>query len=162
MSTVKIMDTCTLINVFDTIDFNLLPCLEEYHTVVTNHVVSEFTRKAPRSIPSCISVIGMNENDLLLMNEMELLFPQLGIGERSVFVFALGIASTVSKVIVLSDDKRATKKFSKLAKNEDLIKRFPGSENIVWGNTMSMICKFAEDGKITLAQQDQARSKLEY
>ncbi|MCL2296639.1 MAG: hypothetical protein FWC29_06145 [Methanomassiliicoccaceae archaeon] len=156
MSTIKIMDTCTLINVFDMIDLDLSSCLQGYQIVVTDHVVSEYTRKIPRSIPKCLSVVGMNATDLLLMNEMEFMFPQLGIGERSVFVFALGVALRGHKVVVLSDDKSAVKKFSNTAKEKAMSERFPGSENIVWGDTLSLLDKFVEKGKITRTQSNQA------
>jgi len=104
----------------------------------------------------------MNAADLLLMNEIEFMFPQLGIGERSVFVYALGAALGRHKVVVLSDDKSAVKKFSNAAKEKAMSERFPGSENIVWGDTLSLLDKLVEDGKITHTQSNQARNIIEH
>jgi hypothetical protein len=160
MPTIKIIDTCTLINIFHLIEIDLSPFLEEYYTVITDQVVSEYTKKIPRPIPKCLSVIGMNETDRALMDEMELLFPQLGVGERSVFVYALGVASVGLKVVVLSDDQKAIKKFSDVAKNENIMVRFPGSENIIWGDTLSLIGKFVDDGKIQKDFLDRACQTL--
>jgi len=133
MPTMKIIDTCTMINFFDSLDIDLSLCFEGYYAIVTDHVVWEYTRKIPRHIPKCISVMGMSEEGKVLMEEMELHFPRLGIGERSVFVSALIAASAGFKVAVLSDDQDAIKKFSVLAGKPAISARFPGSENIIWG-----------------------------
>lgn len=148
MTTMKIIDTCTLINIFERIDVDLDHCLKDYNLVTTDQVVAEYTRKIPRKIPQCLSVIGLKENDKALMEEIEFLFPRLGIGERSVFVMALGLASSVEKIVILSDDVKAVKGLSSIVKGE-MHKKFPGSENIVWGNTLSMIDKFEKCGKLS-------------
>jgi len=160
MSTIKIVDTCTLINVFHLINVDFSPYLEDYYVVVTDQVISEYTRKAPRPIPTCLSVVGMNETDKALMDELEFLFPQLGIGERSIFACALGIAACGSRIVVLSDDHKATKKFSNLAKTKSIIARFPGSDTIIWGDTLSLFGKFVDDGKIEKKHLDSMRMAL--
>ena len=160
MSAMKIMDTCTMINIFICLDVDLSPCLKEYRTVVTDQVVSEYTRKHPRQIPECVSVVGMSERSKAIAEEMELLFPRLGSGEVSVFVLALEMASSGSKVVVLTDDKAATNKFSKMAKDINISSRFRGSENIIWGDTMSLIQKFADERRIPRSFVDKARTAL--
>ena len=162
MPTIKIIDTCTLINIFNSLDFDLAPCLEEYRAVVTNHVVSEYTRKIPRQIPKCISVIGMSERGETIMEDLEFLFPRLGIGERSVLALALETASAGSKVVVITDDKDAVKKLSGMVKNKDTSAKFFGSENIIYGNTLSLIGKFVDDCKIPQSCLDRARRILKH
>jgi len=156
----KIIDTCTLINIFSSLDFDLSPYLEEYHVVITNHVVSEYTRKIPRQIPSCVSVIGMSEAGEILIGDLESLFPQLGIGERSIFVLALEAASVGFRPVVLSDDRNAVRRFSEVAKSKSVTSEFSGSENIIWGNTMSLITKLADEGKISEEYVKHARRIL--
>jgi len=160
MQSVKIIDTCTLINIFNSLDFDLSSCLEKYRTVITNHVVWEYTRKIPRQIPKCISVVGMSEEGRALVEETEYLLPRLGIGERSSFVLALEMASSDSSIVVLSDDRDAVKKFSDLAKNDLISSRFPGSDKIIWGDTMSLVGKFADEGRIPSSYLDRARRIL--
>ena len=152
MTTIKIIDTCTLINIFERIEVDLNPCMKEYNLVTTDQVIAEYTRKIPREIPGHLSVVGMREEDKAIMEEMEYLFPRLGIGERSVFVSALNAVSSGDKVVILSDDIKALKNFSKIASSDSMCKRFPKSRDIVWGNTLSMINKFKNCGKLSTEQ----------
>lgn len=159
-ATIKIIDTCTLINIFEEIDIDLGSALEKYYVIITQHVVSEYTRKMPRPIPKYLSVVGMNEDDRSVMDETEFLFPYLGVGERSVFVMALNAAATGEKVVGLTDDKKALKKFPEAAKSMEINARFPGSKDIIWGDTLSLIRKLAADGKIPRTHIDIAKRAL--
>ncbi|MDR1404781.1 MAG: hypothetical protein LBJ20_04350 [Candidatus Methanoplasma sp.] len=62
MPSVKILDTCAAINIFEAIkSCDVAVRLEKYKVVMMEHVVSEYTRKMPRPIPACVSVFGFSQ-----------------------------------------------------------------------------------------------------
>lgn len=132
MKTVKILDTCTLINIFDGPDPDLKDALAGYDVVITDSVVTEYVCKIPRKIPEMVSVAGLDESEHRLMDDLEYLFPGLALGERSVMSKALSLVEKGYRVIALTDDKKALKKLSNYSQDEILARDFPHCGEIVW------------------------------
>lgn len=159
MKTVKFIDTCSLINLFDRTDVDMAPCFEEYDLVTTDRVIGEYTRKFHRKIPPCLSVVGIREEDLPILDELEFLLPRLGVGERSVLVSALNSISSGCRTVVISDDKEATKRLSDIASNTDDA-RLKGTVGIIWGNTRDLINRLEMGGKISEESAGMIRRKI--
>lgn len=138
MQTIKILDTCTLINLFDGPDRDLVSFLSDYKIVTTDVVIMEYTRRFPRQIPADLEVVGLDEAQSRLMDQLEFLYPNLAMGERSVMAIALTYAMRGTRVIALTDDKKALKKMSEYSKLDFVNNTFPGADNIVLGNTSDL------------------------
>ena len=139
MRTCKIIDTCTLINLFCENGPDISQCLSDYDVVITDIVVKEYTRKYPRIIPNFIKVIEINEEDKTLMDDLELLMPRLGPGERSSYIVMIRLAKIYDKVVLLTDDIRATKKLKQYVLDDP---SFNSKAEIIWGNTVDLVGKF--------------------
>ena len=134
MRTVKIIDTCTLINLFDGTDDDLVPLLGDYDLVTTDVVIMEYTRRFPRQIPNGLEVVGLDETQVCLMDELEFLYPNLAQGERSVMAMALTYAVKGSRVVVLTDDRKALRRMSEYSGLRSVNDLFPGADGIILGN----------------------------
>ena len=145
MRTCKIIDTCTLINLFCEGGPDISPYLSDYDVVITDIVVKEYTRKYPRIVPNCIKIIEVNEEDRRLMNDLELLMPRLGPGERSSYAVMIRLAKIYDKVVILTDDKPAMKKLKQYAQDDP---PFNSKAEIIWGNTVDLVSKFLHEESI--------------
>lgn len=160
MNTCKIMDTCTLINLFETIPVDISDCFGDYEVFTTDVVISEYTRKFPRKVPACVSVVGMDEKERTRISDFEFLFPNLGAGEISVFVKALAMASEGRRTVVLSDDKAAARKFYAISRDEDMGGMSRGVDGVLWGDSLDVLRKLLSDGKISDGEYRTAKSEL--
>lgn len=160
MNTCKIIDTCTLINLFETISVDVSACFGDYDMLTTDVVISEYTRKFPRKVPACVSVAGMDAEERNKMSDFEYLFPSLGAGEISVFVKALAAASEGRRTVILSDDKAAIRKFYAISRDESMRAKFPGMNNILWGDAPNVLKRLRSDRKISDSEYERAKSEL--
>ncbi|MBQ3736587.1 MAG: hypothetical protein II855_06600 [Candidatus Methanomethylophilaceae archaeon] len=162
MSLCKILDTCTMINIFVESGVNCDGFFRKYESVTTPHVVEEYTRKYPRVVPDCLNVIDFDKDVSQLYDDSELLFPGLGPGERSAFVLAISMLPSEKDIVILSDDKKAVKKMSEFCTDEDSLSLFPGIDKIRWGNTSDVLHKMNEHGDITQTELGTAFQKLNF
>lgn len=158
--TIKIIDTCTLINIFDCIGDNLEPFLADYNTITTTEVITEYTRKIPRHIPDTVSIISLNNERSQLKDELEYLFPRLGEGERSVFASALTMAEIGEQIVILTDDIKAIKRFNEMILMPYFINRFPHADRIICGDTSSLIDRLIEKGKLPITEKNELLKKI--
>ncbi len=145
MRTVKIIDTCTLINIFDGPDQDLKQILSGYDVATTDTVISEYVCKYPRVIPDILTVYGLSEDEKRLSDELEYLFPNLASGERSVMALALRMAREGRRVVVITDDQRALKKLSRYSADPSVTDLFEGSAGIIWGDKVALREHFIAD-----------------
>jgi len=156
MRTCKIVDTCTLINLFCEGGPDVSQPLMDYDVIITETVVDEYTRKYPRQIPSCITVMEMTPEDMSVMEDLELLMPMLGPGERSVYAIMVRLSGSYDSIVMLTDDKKASKK---LRGYTDLETILPSNIQIKWCDSKDLVDKFTSDGKIrTRCLRSRARS----
>ncbi|MDD4222253.1 MAG: hypothetical protein PHF83_03875 [Candidatus Methanomethylophilus sp.] len=149
MNTCKIIDTCTLINLFSELPVDLSLCFSGYDVITTDAVITEYTCKVPRKIPSCISVAGLDEKERKRLADFEYLFPNLGVGERSVYAKALSLAAEGCRTVILSDDKIAVRKMSAFSVDPKLHDFFPGAENIIWGDSVDALEKLRSKKRLS-------------
>lgn len=134
MRTVKIFDTCTLINIFDGPDSDLADLMDGYDLVTTDDVIGEYVRKYPRHIPGSLNVMGLTEEGRSVMDELEFLFPRLGTGERSVMALAMSMAASERRAVIITDDEKARKKLTMYLGDPAFRDAYPGISDIVLGN----------------------------
>ncbi len=145
MRTCKIIDTCTLINLFCEDGPDVSSPLSDYEVLITDTIVDEYTRKYPREVPKCVSVIDLIDEDRQVMNDLESLMPRIGPGERSAYALMIRLSKDYDRIVMLTDDQRATKKLREYMRDDKL---FTTDAQIIWGNTNDLISKFTLDGKI--------------
>ena len=160
MNTCKIIDTCTLINLFETIPVDISARFDVYDVLTTDVVISEYTRKFPRKVPACVSVVGMSAKERIRISDFEFLFPNLGAGEISVFIKASTMASEGRRTVILSDDKAAARKFHAISLDKSMCNILPGINGILWGNALDVLKKLLSDGKISDEEYMFADSQL--
>ena len=145
MRTCKIIDTCTLINLFCESETDVSKELQEYDAIVTDDIVREYTRKYPREIPSCVKVVSVNDDDRLLMNRLESLMPSIGTGERSAYAVMIRLSKQYDRIVLLTDDKKATKKLRSYLMNDGL---FEAPAKIIWANSDDFLKKITSESEV--------------
>jgi hypothetical protein len=146
--TCKIVDTCTMINLFERSGFDLGPCLQPYDVVTTDFVRKEFIRKSA-AIPEMISAVDLAGWEVSELDELRSYFVNLGDGEISVMVKAVSLASEGRRVFILTDDEAAIRKFTAYFENQDVRREHPEVSRIRISRTRDLLYKFERDGKIT-------------
>ena len=145
MRTCKLIDTCTLINLFCEGGPEVSSPLSDYEVIVSNTVVEEYTRKYPRVVPDFITIVQINDDDKSLMDDLELLMPRIGAGERSIYAIMVRMSKDYDKIVMLTDDQDATKKLGGYMQNDGML---AADTQVIWGDTTDLINKFISEGKI--------------
>ena len=160
MSLCKILDTCTMINIFVESGLDTDGFFHRYDSVTTPAVIEEYTRKYPRIMPGCLKIAEFDDSAEKLYMDSEYLFPGLGPGERSAFALAVNLLPTGKNIIILSDDRKAVKRLSEFCADEESLELFPGIDRIRWGDTRDVLRKMAEHNDISRVDMTAAFRKL--
>ncbi len=145
MRTCKIIDTCTLINLFCEDGPEVSSPLSDYEVMVTSTVVEEYTRKYARVVPEFITIVQINDEDRSIMEDLELMMPRLGSGERSIYAMMIRMSKEYDRIVMLTDDQKATKKLREYMLGDSM---FAADTQIIWGDTHDLINKFVSEGRI--------------
>ena len=160
MSVCKIIDTCSLINLFDMLHCDVSVFFSRYQSVITDVVCLEYTQKYPRKVSDSISVVPMDDADGGLYEDLEYLFPNLGPGERSAFAKAVFSIRHGEKAIIITDDIKAVRGFKRLCREKQFIGRYPEAESVVMVGSKDVLQKMLDVGCISQDEYTESCSLL--
>jgi hypothetical protein len=84
----------------------------------------------------------------------------MGDGELSSMVAALYIGTNNDKTVIVSDDKKASGKMSRLIQLNSFRDKFPMAGKILWADTLSVVSKLSDSGYLPAGPFDGARYEL--
>lgn len=156
---IKIIDTCTAINIFEKIrSFDSTIYLKNYSVIVTREIYTELSKGSTFNCP--LDVYDLSDEERELYDDTETYMFDLGEGERSALVHALFLSnqhacSDSDKIIVLSDDKEAGHTFChKICSDPYMKKLFPNASRIIWSDTVGLVKKWQESNLLNKAISD--------